>query len=140
MLPTAGDLDELLRLEARIAAKIVAAGVFDTETKVLEGDETEQRVYADLTGFAGRLEDGDTSLLAEGDEAGGAFAGEELRALLLRAFTEGEIARLRSLPWGVGAVSGKDRACRPAARLAPSSPVALPEQLEISVTGCPFTG
>ena len=104
MLPTAGDLDELLHLEARIAAKIAAAGVFGMESGVIEGDETEQRVYADLTGLAERLEDGDTSLLAEGDEAGGAFAGEELRALLLRAFTEGEIARLQ-VP-AVGSRSG----------------------------------
>lgn len=103
MLPTAGDLDELLHLEARIAAKIAAAGVFGMESGVIEGDEVEQRAYADLTGLADRLEDGDTSLLAEGDEAGGAFAGEELRALLMRAFTEGEIARLQALPWGVGA-------------------------------------
>ena len=103
MLPTVGDLDELLHLEARISAKIAAAGVFGMESGVLEGDETEQRVYADLTGLADRLEEGDTSLLAEGDDAGGAFAGEELRALLLRAFSEGEIARLRALPWGIGA-------------------------------------
>ena len=103
MLPTAGDLDELLHLEARITAKIAAAGVFGMESGVIEGDETEQRVYADLAGLAERLEDGDTSLLSEEDDAGGAFAGEELRALLLRAFTEGELGRLRALPWGVGA-------------------------------------
>lgn len=103
MLPTAGDLDELLHLEARISAKIAAAGVFGMESAVLEGDETEQRIYADLADLAERLEDGDASLLAEADDAGGAFAGEELRAMLMRAFTEGEIARLRSMPWGVGA-------------------------------------
>ena len=103
MLPTAGDLDELLHLEARITAKIAAAGVFGMESGVIEGDETAQHVYADLAGLAGRLEGGDTSLLSEEDDTGGAFAGEELRALLLRAFTEGELARLRALPWGVGA-------------------------------------
>jgi superfamily II DNA or RNA helicase len=103
MLPTAGDLDELLHLEARISAKIAAAGVFGMESGVLEGDQTEQRIYAGLADLTGRLEEGDTSLLAEGDDTGGAFAGEELRALLLRAFSEGEISRLRALPWGVGA-------------------------------------
>ncbi|MGH8901166.1 MAG: hypothetical protein ACRDYA_05670 [Egibacteraceae bacterium] len=29
--------------------------------------------------------------------------GEELRALLLRALSEGEVGRLRGLPWGIGA-------------------------------------
>jgi superfamily II DNA or RNA helicase len=103
MLPTTGDLDELLHLEARITAKITAAGVFGMESGVLEGDESEQQVYAGLAGFAERLESGDVSLLAEGDDVGGAFAGEQLRALLMRAFTEGEITRLRALPWGIGA-------------------------------------
>ena len=40
---------------------------------------------------------------ADREEAAGAFAGEQLRALLLRAIAEGEIDRLRSLPWGIGA-------------------------------------
>jgi superfamily II DNA or RNA helicase len=103
MLPTAGDLDELLHLEARITAKIAAAGVFGMESGVIEGGQVEQRVYADLAGLADRLEEGDTSLLSEEDDSAGAFAGEELRALLLRAYTEGELARLRALPWGIGA-------------------------------------
>lgn len=53
----------------------------------------------------GRAE-GDEALLAESgdrDEASGAFAGEQLRALLLRAVAEGELERLRRLPWGIGA-------------------------------------
>jgi superfamily II DNA or RNA helicase len=103
MLPVPGDLDQLLRLEAKITAKIAAAGVFGMESGVIEGDEAERRVYADLGDLAERLEAGDTSLLSEEDDAGGAFAGEELRAILLRAFTEGEVARLQALPWGVGA-------------------------------------
>ncbi len=72
------------------------------ESGVIEGDDPARRIYADLENLADRLEVGDTSLLAEGDDVGGAFAGEEFRALLLRAFTEGEVARLRALPWGVG--------------------------------------
>jgi superfamily II DNA or RNA helicase len=102
MLPTPGDLDQLLQLEARIAAKVAAAGVFGMESGVIEGDEIARRIYADLQDLTERIEEGDTSLLEEGDDAGGAFAGEELRAMLLRAFTEGEVARLRKLPWGVG--------------------------------------
>jgi superfamily II DNA or RNA helicase len=103
MLPTPGDLDQLLHLEARINAKIAAAGVFGMESGVIEGDEAERRIYANLEDLAERLEVGDTSLLSEADDVGGAFAGEELRATLLRAFTEGEVARLQALPWGVGA-------------------------------------
>ncbi len=57
---------------------------------------------AALTAFAERLDQEDASLLSEGDEAGGSFAGEQLRALLLRVAAEGEIARLRALPWGIG--------------------------------------
>ena len=104
MLPTPGELEALLRLEARIQAKIVAAGVFGMETAVLETSEhLEGQAYADLASFAERLEDGDESLLEEGDEAGGSFVGEQLRALLVRAAAEGELARLRELPFGIGA-------------------------------------
>jgi superfamily II DNA or RNA helicase len=102
MLPAPGDLDQLLQLEARIAAKVAAAGVFGMESGVIEGDEIARRIYASLEDLTERLEAGDTSLLAEADDTGGAFAGEELRAMLLRAFTEGEVTRLRSMPWGVG--------------------------------------
>jgi superfamily II DNA or RNA helicase len=104
MLPARGDLENLLRLEARIQAKIVAAGVFGMETAVLETHEQlEGQVYADLASFAERLADGDESLLDEGDDAGGSFVGEHLRALLVRAAAEGELVRLRELPWGIGA-------------------------------------
>jgi superfamily II DNA or RNA helicase len=104
MLPTPGDLEALLRLEARIQAKIVAAGVFGMETAVVESsEELEVQTYADLASFAERLEDGDESLLEEGDDAGGSFVGEQLRALLVRAAAEGELARLRELPFGIGA-------------------------------------
>lgn len=70
------------------------------ETEVIEGVETELRSYA------ARLAEGDEALLDESgdrDEASGAFAGEQLRALLLRAVAEGELERLRGLPWGIGA-------------------------------------
>ncbi len=56
--------------------------------------------------YAARLAEGDEALLEESgdrDEASGAFAGEQLRALLLRAIAEGELDRLRGLPWGIGA-------------------------------------
>jgi hypothetical protein len=100
MLPEPGELDAFLQLEAAIRRKILAAGGYGMESEVIEGVETELRTYAS------RLVEGDETLLDESgdrDPAAGAFAGEHLRTLLMRAFEEGEVARLRSLPWGVGA-------------------------------------
>jgi hypothetical protein len=104
MLPEPGELESLLQLEARIQAKIVAAGVFGLESEVLEDvDSVARNYHAELTELTERLQEGDESLLSEGEDAGGSFAGEQLRSLLLRAAAEGEVARLRNLPWGVGA-------------------------------------
>ena len=107
LLPKQGDLDRLLKLEAKLQAKIMAANVsVGMETPVLADVETESQVYADLTTFAERLASGDATLLDEqesGGETGSAFAGELFRSYLRRAAEEGEIARLRGLPWGIGA-------------------------------------
>ncbi len=107
LLPKQGDLDRLLKLEAKLQAKIMAANAsVGMETPVLADVETESQVYADLTTFAERLASGDATLLDEqesGGEAGSAFAGELFRSYLRRAAEEGEIARLRGLPWGIGA-------------------------------------
>jgi hypothetical protein len=98
MLPEPGELDELLRLEATIRRKVLAASIYGMETEVIEGIESELRSYAS------KLVGGDASLLDETSDAGtGAFAGEELRAILQRALAEGEVDRLRALPWGIGA-------------------------------------
>jgi len=100
LLPAPGQLDEMLRLESTIRRKIRAAGVFGMESDVLEEVESELRSYAD------RLAAGDAALLDEDgapDETSAAFLGEQLRAALLRAAEEGEIRRLRDLPWGIGA-------------------------------------
>ena len=104
MLPEEGELERLLGLEARIRAKIVAAGVYGMESEVIEGQPAdEQRTYDELRGYAQRLADGDADLLDEGELESGAFVGEQLRRLLERAFQEGELERVQSLPWGVGA-------------------------------------
>jgi superfamily II DNA or RNA helicase len=98
MLPEPGELEQLLQLEATIRRKIFAASVFGMESEVIEGVEVELRQYA------ARLAAGDDSLLDEAEEnAAVGFAGEELRRLLQRALEEGELARIRDLPWGVGA-------------------------------------
>jgi len=99
LLPEPGDLEAVLRLEATIRRKILAAGVYGMESEVIEGVETELRAYA------ARLEAGDETLLDDdaGTEHAGTFSGEELRATLLRAISEGELDRLRALPWGIGA-------------------------------------
>jgi superfamily II DNA or RNA helicase len=98
MLPVPGDLERLLNLETTIRRKVLAASVFGMETGVLEAE-----VGTELRSYASRLEAGDESLLDEEDEAAGAFAGESLRALLLRAASEGELGRIAGLPWGIGA-------------------------------------
>jgi superfamily II DNA or RNA helicase len=100
MLPQPGELEELLRLETRVRAKIRAAGVYGMEVEVIEGIEAELHSYAE------RLAAGDLDLLEEEGEAhlSGAFLGEELRARVRRAVEEGELTRLRRLPWGIGAV------------------------------------
>jgi len=102
MLPEAGDLEELLRLESTVRAKIRAAGVFGMESEVIEGVELELRSYAE------RLAGGDIDPSGEeGDvdgELSGAFLGERLRAELQRSAAEGEFERIASLPWGVGSV------------------------------------
>ena len=107
LLPKQGDLDRLLKLEAKLQAKIMAANAsVGMETPVLADVETESQVYADLNTFAERLASGDATLLDEqesGGETGSAFAGELFRSYLRRAAEEGEIARLRDLPWGIGA-------------------------------------
>lgn len=97
MLPTQGELETFLKLEATIRRKVLAAGIYGLETEVLDGVETE------LRNFAARLVDGDATLLdSEDGPDGSTFAGEALRAELLRAMTEGELVRLRALPWGIG--------------------------------------
>jgi hypothetical protein len=99
LLPEPGALEAVLRLEATIRRKIIAASVYGMESEVIEGVEAELRSYA------ARLEAGDETLLddEQDDGHGGAFSGEELRAALLRAISEGEVDRLRTLPWGIGA-------------------------------------
>ena len=107
LLPKQGDLDRLLRLEAKLQAKIMAANAsVGMETPVLADVETESQVYADLNTFVERLASGDTTLLDEQEssgESGSAFAGELFRSHLRRAAEEGEVDRLRNLPWGIGA-------------------------------------
>ena len=46
--------------------------------------------------------EGDATLLDE-QQSGSAFAGEFFRSHIRRAVEEGEVARLRGLPWGIGA-------------------------------------
>ncbi len=100
MLPQPGELEELLRLETRVRTKIRAASLYGMEVEVIEGIESELHSYAE------RLAEGDLDLLEDEGEArlSGAFLGEELRARVRRAVEEGELARLRALPWGIGAV------------------------------------
>lgn len=58
-----------------------------------------------LRSYARRLAEGDSTLLDEQDGAAGelGLSADALRAELRRAVAEGEVERLRKLPWGVGA-------------------------------------
>ena len=100
MLPEQGDLERLLRLEAAIRRKIVAARPYGMEIEVMEGDVDEE-----IQSYARRLAEGDISLIDEPDAAGvpQALSAELLRAELRRAGSEGELNRVQELPWGVGA-------------------------------------
>lgn len=100
MLPEQGDLERLLRLEAAIRRKIVAARPYGMEIEVMEGDVDEE-----IQAYARRLAEGDVSLIDEPDAAGmpQALSAELLRAELRRASSEGELNRVQELPWGVGA-------------------------------------
>jgi superfamily II DNA or RNA helicase len=98
MLPVPGELEALLGIEATIRRKILSASVFGMDAEVVEG-----AALAELRAYTDRLAGGDADLLEpDGPAAGGAFAGEELRAELMRAISEGELARLEHLPWGIG--------------------------------------
>ena len=72
MLPEAGDLEEILRLEIAIRRKIVAARPYGMEVEVVDDMEQEARAYAR------RVVNGDETLLDEDDGAGGThgFSGE----------------------------------------------------------------
>lgn len=100
MLPEQGDLERLLRLEAAIRRKIIAARPYGMEVEVMEGDVDEE-----IQAYARRLAEGDASLIDEPDAAGApqALSAELLRAELRRAGSEGELTRVQELPWGVGA-------------------------------------
>ena len=103
LLPKPGELDRLLKLEAKLQAKIMAANAsVGMETPVLADVEMESQVYADLSTFVERLSGGDATVLDQ-QEIGSAFAGEIFRSHLRRAAEEGEVSRLQGLPWGIGA-------------------------------------
>lgn len=109
MLPKRGDLEEALRLEARVRGKIAAANAtFGMESEVLADLAAMQKTYADaafadLEEFFRRVEDGDETLLDEGQGPGsGSFAGELYRLILSKLLQEGTFQSLRKLPWGIG--------------------------------------
>lgn len=113
LLPEHGELEEALKLEAKVRAKIAAANAaVGMESQVLEDVEAEERSFADALGeledLADRIAAGDETLLDEGEGPGSStFVAEEYRARLRRLCEEGEIDRIRTLPWGVGAVLAK---------------------------------
>ena len=99
MLPEPGDLEETARPgDARPGQDPCRRASTGWRVEVIEGIESELRSYAE------RLAGGDIELLGDEDDGlSGAFLGELLRAKLLRAQLEGEVARIEGLPWGIGA-------------------------------------
>lgn len=100
MLPEPGNLELILQLEAAIRRKIVSARPYGMEIEIMEDDLVEE-----IKSYAHRLGEGDETLLDEAGESPetGTVNGELLRAELRRAAAEGEIERVRNLPWGIGA-------------------------------------
>ena len=100
MLPEQGDLEMMLQLETAIRRKIVAARPYGMEIDVVQEDAEEE-----IRSYAQRLAAGDAALLDDTHTAPGhrSADGEQLRAELHRAASEGELQRVRQLPWGVGA-------------------------------------
>ena len=102
LLPVQGELEDILELEAKLQAKINAANAsIGMESPVLQSSAAESRIYSDLQSYTNRLAEGDVTLLDEDTNA--AFVGEMFRAELNRANIEGELQRIRNLPWGIGA-------------------------------------
>lgn len=103
MLPAPGDLEPLLRLESAIRRKLRAAELYGLEVGVLE--EAGPDPGAAVLRFADRLARADPTLLDERDGGGldEAFGGESLRRRFHQALMEGEITKLKNLPWGAGA-------------------------------------
>ena len=105
LLPRDDELDEILGIEARLQAKIRTANAsMGMETLVLATEASAQRIYEGMRDYAGRLTNGDVTLLDEDEGPGGAaFAGEHYRAIYRRAVRDGEADRVREMPWGIGA-------------------------------------
>ncbi len=105
LMPEDDDLEELLRLEAVLRAKIRDANAaMGMENPVLADQASVQRIFEGMKEFTDRLASNDGSLLDEDRGShGAAFAGEHYRAIYRRAVHEGEVERLKSTPWGFGA-------------------------------------
>ena len=102
LMPQQEDLEELLKLEAKLQAKIRAANnSIGMESPVLASVATESRIFADLKGYTDRLSSGDTTILDDGD-ATSSFIGERYRAELRQHITEEGSNFLTRLPWGIG--------------------------------------
>ena len=115
LMPDAGALDKLLDLEATLRVKISAAnaavgmetpvlGDVATFTRSLSAGDAEllAQTRDNFGSFTQQLAAGDPNLLEDPEDVS-AFAGELFRAQLRRLAQEGELSRLQSLPWGIGA-------------------------------------
>lgn len=106
MLPEDGDLEAILRLEAKIRTKIRAAAAIGMESQVIADDAEPQEdvgdALNDLTLFAEGLATEAGMNVAKEDPYSGAFLGEEMRALFEAAIAGGEMERIDKRPWAIG--------------------------------------
>ncbi len=104
MLPAQGDLDQFLSLESTMQRKIKAARPYGMDIDVVP--QSEAAAGDSIQNYARRLIEGDSSLLDSIDSSNdyiSSLNGEAMRAELQRAAAEGELERIRSMPWGIGA-------------------------------------
>lgn len=117
LAPADAELERLLRLEARIRDKVRAANAaLGMESRILDVDP-EERIFAELDPFGANggepLPDGELAREVRAEAAGGrdlevqvqeaaGAAAERYRLELKRAREEGDLSRVRRLPFGAG--------------------------------------
>jgi superfamily II DNA or RNA helicase len=109
MLPERGDLEALLELESRIRAKVKAAAAIGMESEVIADDSNADElaeIKEGLEDFVASLDGAAGEVVAnDADPYSGAFLGEEIRAMLEAAMVAGDLSRVTSFPWGIGAAT-----------------------------------
>ena len=106
-------LDELLRLEQRLHAKITQAARTIGVGAILPGSEVRDATFTETREDIERVRGEDVSFFEEAGEGRGVLSGEEYRQELRKALENPELERLvRGLTWGSGSGMERDGAIR----------------------------